>query len=356
MNTKRLSYLDMAKGIGIILVVAGHSGLISDNALTWLASFHMPLFFIVSGMLLRHKKEEEKEYRLSMSKKARGILLPYLYFSVIYIVINIFYIIRHPDLFTWDIVTKAVVETVSLYGISVLWFLPALFMGEAVFLLLRKKTSHAATVLLCIAAGGAAVYLKGVYNVLFPTDAGMAFLWLGCLIQALLRVGVALLFLGIGYYVYCLMQKQDVSRTASAIAAVVLFALNAALAFYNGRVDLHFMVFNNAIVYFIAACAGSMAVILLCKALPEWRGLTFLGENSLIVMATHLDCQVMIFSIRVGMFASSLSPRAKDYIYKGTTALTLLIVEIILIFVINRYLPFLLGKKRPAKPSESGNA
>lgn len=224
------------------------------------------------------------------------------------------------------------------------------------FLFLRKKTSHVATALLCIAAGGAAVYAKGVYNALFPAAAGMVLLWLGGLLQALLRVGVALLFLGIGYYTHCLMQKQDISRTASAIAAVVLFALNGALALYNGRVDLHFMVFNNAIVYFIAAFAGSMAVILLCKALPEWKGLTFLGENSLIVMATHLDCQVMIFAIRVGMFMSSLSPRAKDYVYKGATALTLLIVEIILIFVINRYVPFLLGKKRAAKPAEAENA
>lgn len=346
MNTKRLGYLDMAKGIGIILVVAGHSGLISDDVLTWLASFHMPLFFIVSGMLLRHKREEEKDYRLSMSKKARGILLPYVYFSIIYIVINIFYILKHPDLFTWDIVTKAVIETVSLYGISVLWFLPALFMGEAAFLFLRKKTSHIVTALLCAAAGGLAVCGKGLYNASFPTETGMALTWLGNLIQALLRGGVALLFLAIGYYTYCLMQKRDISRIASAIAAVVLFALNGALAFFNGRVDLHFMVFNNVFIYFIAAFAGTMAVILLCKALPEWRGLTFLGENSLIVMATHLDCQVMIFSIRVGMFASSLSPRAKDYIYKGTTALTLLIVEIILIFIINRYLPFLLGKKK----------
>lgn len=346
MNTKRLGYLDMAKGIGIILVVAGHSGLVSENLLTWLASFHMPLFFIISGMLLLHKKEEDKNYGESIKKKAKGILLPYLYFSIIYMVINVLYIFRHPELFTWDIILTNVLETTSLYGISVLWFLPALFLGEAVFLFLRKHTSHPVTILVSIALGALAIWLKGIYNASFPMEADRVVTWLGYLLQAMMRVGVAVLFLAIGYYTYALMQKRSLSRLTSAIAAVVLFAVNICLAFFNGRVDLHFLVFNNPFVYMLAAFSGTMAVILLCKALPEWKGLTFLGENSLVIMATHLDCQVMICAIRVGMFVSGLSPRAKDYIYIVVTALALLIAEVIIILVINRFFPFLLGKKR----------
>lgn len=346
MNTKRLGYLDMAKGIGIILVVAGHSGLVSELALTWLASFHMPLFFIISGMLLCHKKEEEKDYCESLKKKARGILLPYLYFSLIYIIIDIFYIIRHPDMFTWDIVINALVQTVSLYGISVLWFLPALFFGEAVFLLLLKRIGHMAAMAVGIILAAAGILAKGVYQTSFPEDAGLLVTWLGYALQGLMRVGVAVLFLAIGYGTYVLMRQRRLSGLTYAIASVILFAVNVCLAFFNGRVDLHFMVFNNVFVYFAAAYSGTMAVICLCRALPEWRGLTFLGENSLIIMATHLDCQVMICAIRIGMFVSSRSPRAKDYIYKGTTAIALLAAEIILVLVINRFFPFLLGRKR----------
>lgn len=346
MNTKRLGYLDMAKGIGIILVVAGHSGLVSENLLTWLASFHMPLFFMISGMLFFHKKEEDKAYGESIRKKARGILLPYFYFSIIYMMINVLYIFRHPELFTWDIIVNNLLETTSLYGISVLWFLPALFIGEAVFLFLRKNTMHWVTILVSLMLGAMAVILKNVYNASFPAEAGVLVTWIGYLLQALMRVGVAVLFLAVGYYTHALMQKREVSRLASAIAAVVLFVIHGCLALFNGRVDLHFMVFNNPVVYFVTAFVGTMAVIFCCKALPEWKGLTFLGENSLIVMATHLDCQVMICAIRVGMFVSGLSPRAKDYIYVAVTALALLVAEVILIIVINRFFPFLIGKKR----------
>lgn len=45
MEKERLSWLDVLKGIGIILVVMGH---IYSNSIifNWLYSFHMPLFFL----------------------------------------------------------------------------------------------------------------------------------------------------------------------------------------------------------------------------------------------------------------------------------------------------------------------
>ena len=61
MKEKRLEYIDMLKGVGIILVVIGHSTYVSENVLTWLASFHMPLFFLVSGMLFAYKHSQDRK-------------------------------------------------------------------------------------------------------------------------------------------------------------------------------------------------------------------------------------------------------------------------------------------------------
>lgn len=44
MQQKRLDYLDMAKGIGIFLVILGHIEYIQEDTLKWISSFHMPLF------------------------------------------------------------------------------------------------------------------------------------------------------------------------------------------------------------------------------------------------------------------------------------------------------------------------
>ena len=58
---KRLDYLDMTKGLGMILVLIGH--LQGDSIFTFspyihplcvfIFSFHMPMFFIVSGYFER---------------------------------------------------------------------------------------------------------------------------------------------------------------------------------------------------------------------------------------------------------------------------------------------------------------
>lgn len=46
----RISWIDIARGIGICLVVMGHVYR-SNPVLMWICSFHTPLFFILSGGL-----------------------------------------------------------------------------------------------------------------------------------------------------------------------------------------------------------------------------------------------------------------------------------------------------------------
>ena len=48
MKDNRIEWVDEAKGIGIILVMLGHCYL-NWNFCFWFYSFHMPLFFILSG-------------------------------------------------------------------------------------------------------------------------------------------------------------------------------------------------------------------------------------------------------------------------------------------------------------------
>lgn len=51
MTQQRAEYLDMARGAGILLVVAAHGSLLGRTAGPWIYEFYMPLFFIISGYL-----------------------------------------------------------------------------------------------------------------------------------------------------------------------------------------------------------------------------------------------------------------------------------------------------------------
>lgn len=55
-TTNRIEYIDIAKGLGMILVVVGHCINGKTFPGTWINSFHMPLFFILSGLCFSEKK------------------------------------------------------------------------------------------------------------------------------------------------------------------------------------------------------------------------------------------------------------------------------------------------------------
>ena len=84
---KRTEWIDRAKGIGIILVVIGHSTqyLYTDKlaaAVTAVIySFHMPLFFLLSGMYAESSLERRgtKEF---LADKLRTIVYPYVVYSL----------------------------------------------------------------------------------------------------------------------------------------------------------------------------------------------------------------------------------------------------------------------------------
>lgn len=91
-NSQRLKWLDTARGIGIILVVAGHveRGLVAGNIATssaWsildvgLYTFHMPLFMVLAGLNVKQSLSKGKPRFIR--SKSRSVVLPYIIWSVI---------------------------------------------------------------------------------------------------------------------------------------------------------------------------------------------------------------------------------------------------------------------------------
>ena len=74
---KRLEYVDIAKGIGLILVVCSHSDAFD---LMWLMmDMCIPIFFFCSGYTYSMKGT----FKESFIKKTRKLLVPYLFFNVV---------------------------------------------------------------------------------------------------------------------------------------------------------------------------------------------------------------------------------------------------------------------------------
>ena len=77
---QRIKYFDIAKAIGIIAIIYGH---LNEYLFLSVMSFHVPIFFVISGYFLSQKRSY-KEYAC---QKARELLIPYFATGVVLIIL-----------------------------------------------------------------------------------------------------------------------------------------------------------------------------------------------------------------------------------------------------------------------------
>ena len=74
----RTKWIDISKGIGAMLVLFGHV-VRNDKIASIIYAFHMPLFFLLSGVTFYLKQES---LFLFLKEKIKRIFIPYLIFSI----------------------------------------------------------------------------------------------------------------------------------------------------------------------------------------------------------------------------------------------------------------------------------
>lgn len=122
--SKRIEYIDIAKGIGILLVVMGHNdfGLVSPFFYKFIYAFHMPLFFFVSGMFFN----SELPFLSLLRRRYETVLKPY-----IVIILLIYFMTLSFTKVNFDMATARVIKALYANGHYIdwvqLWFLPHLF-------------------------------------------------------------------------------------------------------------------------------------------------------------------------------------------------------------------------------------
>lgn len=331
-SSQRQPWIDCVRGIGIILVVLGHYDQGSNPLCKWISSFHMPLFFILSGVLAAmHSGYADKPLRSVLIRKARQLFYPFMTFSLLCI---LYFLLRGRP----DIVAKVVYYTVTLEGHNALWFLPSLWMAECMLLvLLRSKISDRLGTIVILA--GTTVYAALQYYVIggaVPADEGLHYL----VLNGLCRAGIGFIFMMAGYKAYLLRGRFSALKpSVLCLGALFAFALGFLLGRINGIPDLHFSVQSNPILYYLSALLQSGGLIVLCAlGFKKSALLEFFGRNSLVIMATHYPLP-LINLVQWMLRNHSAGMRYADDLI-GCAVVMLLETGVILL--INRFLPFLL--------------
>ena len=124
-SSQRIAYLDIARGIGILLVVLAHSDLawISTYLHRFIYSFHVPLFFFLSGYFFSTKIP----FGIFIKKRFNAILKPYLFtIFLIYLVKTSFTNMSFGTML--GRLAKSLYATGEYIEWIPLWFLPACFL------------------------------------------------------------------------------------------------------------------------------------------------------------------------------------------------------------------------------------
>ena len=140
MVVNRFDYLDIAKGFGILAVVWAHIMLVGWTHQICYA-FHMPLFFLISGMLFR--KDKYNSFGVFFKKRVKRLFVPYIIYSVVtWAIWAAFRMYRGDEVVSYwmPLLQTFIAQGSGAYLVhnSVLWFIPCLFAVDVMYFFISK--------------------------------------------------------------------------------------------------------------------------------------------------------------------------------------------------------------------------
>ena len=360
-NTQgRQGYLDVAKGMGILGVVASHClvqtdlGVLSD----WYGFFMLAIFYVYTGWryALRYGTGNTGISTRDMAKRRLVSLgIPYVCYSVLFIVSRVFLV--WPQQYTFLVLMSDIYYTGTLVGLETLWFLPSIFIAELLLNAVygrRGKMAAAA----CLTAGVSIVLI--LYINMSRQDTT---LWRVIHLPIMVYIkGLVGFVLALGGVFACDAWKKacQVLKGGSSLAlSMALLVLGITLTVYIPGCDFNYLTMKNPVSWILTAWFSSASILMfgqrvsLCQGRwKEWWAIkkvlipffTYYGKHSLTIMCTHLVPVIAFFKVAAGkaLHPGILSGAPWDIMLLAVV----LAVEVWVVRLIETRLPWINGKKR----------
>lgn len=285
-QTKRYDFLDVAKGIGILFVIIAHINY-TPSVLTVIYSFHMPLFFFLSGMLFNGRKYTN--FLMFVKRKAQTLLCPYVLFYLLSFLYRfcIRLIADAENLNLEEFLSYFLQMFLSQGSLKLpnapLWFVPCLMIVEIIFFWiskLKKPMVISVSVLLTVFGWLLESEKFPFENELLPWSID----------SALFAIG----FFGLGNISFrgiCrIFEKVRNSNTKNATCiATFLFVVVLLIPFalYNGKVSMGSKTLGNGFIFYLTGVLGVFGILSLSMLFERNRFLKYCGRNSFVIMAVH---------------------------------------------------------------------
>lgn len=307
----RKKWIDSLRGIAVLLVVFGHC-VPSWNSFFLLTSpVKMPLFFAISGYLFNPRSGNLKAFIVNIFFK---LFIPWIILGMVY-----------PYTDPWN-------RFISLM-LGAEWFMPTLIISETIWFFIRKYSFSAAQSCLCGLLVSSFGLLLNNY-----TDFSYTIIYNALIVQS---------YIVLGYLFYlkedCLFRNRKYILLFSFFVYVLLII--ASFYFYPGKsLDVHFNRYYSIPICFLLIFSGCIFMFLLFKKTcisPRW--LVFVGQNTFVIYMLHFYtinilpklCKLFGFNLNVPFQIEAL-----------LRAISGCVICCIIALFINRFCPFVVGKKK----------
>ena len=327
-DKKRIEYIDLAKGVCILLVVFAHihPDLTRYSWGVFFDSFRMPLYFFLSGIFFK-RYSGIQEFAI---KKVNNLIIPLLFFyafAYLYDAVSWgIYLLSESDTSTyeryswwpfWEIIRSGMT-----YHNQPLWFLTALFEVNLLYYFLQRfinswKLDIAVWV---IAIGG---WLAAKSGIVLPYYLGTAL--------------ISLPFFHAGTW----LKREELlpysSRDKYLYASIL--PLGVAVWLLAEPIRLHELILpTHFLGFYFCGIGGTLTIVFLCKILRHIPPIAYFGRFSIIVFGTHWPIYHTYRHIFEHFFPDG------NLLYGLIFALTM-ITEIVVIELLRRFAPRFTAQK-----------
>lgn len=301
----RIEWIDICKGLGMILVVLGHTGLskISQVTYEWIYSFHMPLFYLLSGLCFNNDKY--RKFNIYIKRRLKTLILPFFTLNTV--------------IFIWGYYTQipnlSINKTDLFTGVSALYFVRVLFISEFWSFILRKLIPDKLLFLLSVIA----ISIIG-HNLIQDNEHMIKFL----------LPDIATIYYAIGNILSEKLKSYKDTRIIYNSLAII-FSLFFSLLFLHSDID-----------EIILAISGIITLIAISLTISHFKAtitnpLTYIGQNTLIILAFH----PLIYNNLKLVTQLFISSNIIDSLLRMITTWILLFFSI---YLSNKYTPWAVGK------------
>lgn len=309
---ERIGWVDFAKGVAIILMVLAHILFLRTDLSKIIFVFHMPFFFVMAGFLLNlNKWGGAQNFESFAAKIFKRLVVPYFLAELLWYPIWLF-VFRDAGhlkyLWGWNEINPLKALTAIFVGngndiglaLGQLWFLPALFVAEIIFIKLYNRLNEvgAEVFVLAVAMCSLLGLCVGKVGALpFGTDNALAaqiFILAGVLIRR-----------------YNFVERIDLK---TCVALTLIFATAFSL---NGFVNMNFRRYGEPFLFYAGALSGTLLLMKLSALTTGGKIFSLIsacGRQSMMILILH----PIVAKILYEMIAASTNIPPEEFLTEPT--------------------------------------